>query len=214
MHDRRDGVEEGQCGFVGQAADGVRQRRRGEGAGRDDDLSPVRRRQAGDFLAADGDQRVGFQGASHRGGKAVAIDRQRAAGGNLIGVGSAHDQRAEAAHLRVQQADGVVLGVVRAERVGTHQFGQPLGPMGVGHPYRSHFVQHHTAAGIGHLPGGFRASKAGANDMDGVGGVLRSGGHGSHLEPDREQGNLQTGRGAQLRQFMRAGVPQQFMRRG
>ena len=60
-----------------------------------------------------------------RGGKAVAVDRQRAAGRHLIGVGRAHDQRAEPAHLLVQQADRVVLLVVGAERIGADQFGEP-----------------------------------------------------------------------------------------
>jgi hypothetical protein len=34
-------------------------------------------------------------------GKTLAIDRQRAPGRNLIGVGGAHDQGAEPAHLLV-----------------------------------------------------------------------------------------------------------------
>ena len=60
-------------------------------------------------------------------GKAVAVDRERAAGRHLVGVGGAHDQRAEPAHLLVQQADGVVLRVVGAERVGADQFGIAVG---------------------------------------------------------------------------------------
>jgi hypothetical protein len=45
-------------------------------------------------------------------GKSVAVDRQRAAGRNLVGVGGAHDQRAQPAHFGVQQPDRVVGGVV------------------------------------------------------------------------------------------------------
>ena len=61
-------------------------------------------------------------------GEALAVDRQRAAGRHLAGVGGGHDQRAAAAHLGVQQADGVVLPVVRAEGVGTDQLGQVRRP--------------------------------------------------------------------------------------
>ena len=62
-----------------------------------------------DFAALERDQRMGGQRRRDRRGKAVAVDRQRAAGRHLIGVGGAHDQRAEPAHLLMQQADGVVV---------------------------------------------------------------------------------------------------------
>ena len=53
VHDRRNGIEEGQRAFVGEPADRLRQRRRGEGAGGHDHVAPVRRRQAGDLGAVD-----------------------------------------------------------------------------------------------------------------------------------------------------------------
>ena len=65
-----------------------------------------------------------------RAGEAVAIDRQRAAGGHLVGIRRAHDQRAEPAHLRMQQADGVVLVVVGAERVRADELGERGGLVG------------------------------------------------------------------------------------
>ena len=172
MHDRRDRIEERQRVFVGQFADRVGQRRRGEGAGGDDDVAPVRRRQAVDFGAADLDQRMVVQRLGDRGRKAVAIDRQRAAGGHLVGVGRAHDQRAQPAHFGMQQADRIVGGVVGAERIGADQFGEAVGAVRLGHPVRAHLVQHHADAGIGDLPGGFRAGEAGADDMDGVRGKI------------------------------------------
>ena len=70
-------------------ADRGRERRRGQGAGGDDDAVPVLRRQAGDFAALDCDQRLGDDRRLDRGGKAVAVDRQRAAGRHLVGVGAA-----------------------------------------------------------------------------------------------------------------------------
>ena len=42
MHDRRDRVEEGERVLAAEAADGVGKRRRGERAGRDDDVVPIR----------------------------------------------------------------------------------------------------------------------------------------------------------------------------
>ena len=66
-------------------------------------------------VAVDLDQGMLVQRLGHGGGKTVAIDRQRAAGGHLVGVGRAHDQRAQPAHFGVQQADRIVGGVVGAE---------------------------------------------------------------------------------------------------
>ena len=109
---------------------------------------------------SDLDQGMVVQRLGDGGGKSVAVHRQRAAGGHLIGVGGAHDQRAQPAHLGVQQADGVVGGVVGAERIGADEFGEAVGAVGLGHPHRAHLVQDHANAGIGDLPGGFRAGEA------------------------------------------------------
>ena len=57
MHDRRDGVEEGERVLAGERADRVRERGRGERAGRDDDAVPVVGRQR-DLVAPDLDQRM------------------------------------------------------------------------------------------------------------------------------------------------------------
>jgi hypothetical protein len=58
--------------------------RRGQRAGGDDDAVPVGRRQAGDFLADDRDQRMRFERAVTACRKAVAVDGQRAAGRHLL----------------------------------------------------------------------------------------------------------------------------------
>ena len=117
VHDRRDGIEERQRAFVGEFADRIRQRRRGEGAGRDDHIAPIRRRQAGDLGAVDVDQWMIFQRLRNGSRKAVAIDRQRAASRHLVGVGRAHDQRAEPAHFGVQQPDRIVGGIIGTEGI-------------------------------------------------------------------------------------------------
>ena len=104
-------------------------------------------------------------GCLHGGGEAVAVDGERAAGRQLVGVGRAHDQRARAPHLLVQQADGIVGGIVGAEGVGADQLGQAVGEMRIGAAHRPHLVQHHGHAGRRDLPGGFRAGEAAADDM-------------------------------------------------
>jgi hypothetical protein len=73
-------------------------------------------------------------------GESLAVDRERSSGRDLIGVGAAHDERAEPPHFRVQQADGVRSGVVGAEGIGADQLGQPVGPVRVGSPFGAHLV--------------------------------------------------------------------------
>src|SRR3546814_2943006 len=62
-----------------------------------------------DLLAHDRD--VGMRGErrADAGRKAVAIDRERGARGHLVDAAFAHDQRAQAAHLGVEQPDRVAL---------------------------------------------------------------------------------------------------------
>ena len=102
------------------------------------------------------------------GRKALAIDRQRAAGRHLVGVGRAHDQRTEPPHLGMQQPHGIVGGIVGAEGIGADQLGQAVGAMCLGHPDRPHLVQHDAAAGFSGLPGCLRAGETGADDVDQV----------------------------------------------
>jgi hypothetical protein len=132
VDDRGDGVEEAELAFAAELQDRVGQGGRGEGAGGHHHAVPVFRRQAGDLLADDGDQRMGLDAAGDLGREAVAVDGQGAAGRHLVLVGGRHDQRVQLAHLGVQQAHGVELPVVGAERVGAHHLGQAVGLVGVG----------------------------------------------------------------------------------
>ena len=105
------------------------------------------------------------QRCGHGGGKAVAVDRQRAARRHLIGVGGAHDERAEPPHLGVQQADRVVLVIVGAEGIGADQFGEP--PVLCAAVVRSGRISCSvTGTPLRQLPGGFGAGEAAADDMD------------------------------------------------
>ena len=167
MYDRGNRIEKRQRVLVSKLADGLRQRRRGQRPGRDDDVAPILRRQTVDLGATNFDQRMIIERFGDGGGKSVAVHRQRAAGGHLIGVGGAHDQRVQPAHFGVQQADRVVGGIVGAERIGAHEFGKAVGAMGFGHPAGAHLMQDNADARLGDLPGRFRAGKARADDMYG-----------------------------------------------
>ena len=68
----------------------------------------------------------------------------------------------------MQQADGVQLRVIGAERVGADEFRQPLAHMRLGTVMRPHLVQHDGNARLGDLPGGFGTGKAAADDVDRV----------------------------------------------
>ena len=167
VDDGRDGVEEGQLLLARQRQDRFGQGRRGEGAGGDDHRGPFLRRQAGHFAALDGDERMGFESGGHGAREAVAIDRERAAGRNLMGVALGHDQRAQRAHFLVQQADRIGARIVRAEGVGADELGEALGLVSVRAPNGAHLVQDHRNACLGDLPGGFGPGKAAADDVDG-----------------------------------------------
>ena len=119
------------------------------------------------FLAADVDQRLAFERRGDGGGKAVAIDRERAAGRQLVGVGGVHHQRAEPAHLGVQEADGAAVRIIGAERVRADEFGELPGFMRGGRAHRAHLVQHHGHAAARDLPGSLGAGEAAADDMNG-----------------------------------------------
>ena len=102
---------------------------------------------------------LGEQRLLHRRREAVAVDRERAARRHAMRIGGAHDQRAAAPHLLVQQPDRVVLDIVGAERVGAHQLGEAVGDMRRGAAHRPHLVQHDGHAGARQLPSGLAARR-------------------------------------------------------
>ncbi len=110
---------------------------------------------------------MGQQTRRHGVGKALAINRQRPACRDLMGVTAGHDHAVQQPHLRVQQAHGIVFPVVRPEGVGTDQLGQAIGVVGIGHnPCPAHLVQHDRHPGLGDLPGGFGTGQAATDNMD------------------------------------------------
>ena len=167
MDDRRDGVEERQRVLAGQGADRGGEGRRSQRPGGDDDAVPIVGR-GSDFAALDANVRIAGDRRLDRGGKAVAIDRQRAAGGHLVGVGGAHDQRTKRAHLAVDDADRVVQRVVGTERIGADELGEALGAVRFGAAQRAHFVQDDGDVGLGDLPSRLAAGEPAADDVNGA----------------------------------------------
>jgi hypothetical protein len=82
-----------------------------------------------------------------------------------MSVGDAHDQRAEAPHLLVQQADRAGHGAVRPERIRADQFAQPARLVRGRHASGPHLVQHDRNVAGRQLPGGFAAGEAAADDV-------------------------------------------------
>jgi hypothetical protein len=113
-------------------------------------------------------QGIGLEGSGDRGREAVPIDRQRAAGRHLMSVALGHDEGPEAAHLLVEQADRIGLGLVRPERVRADELGQPVGLVGVGAANGSHLVQDDGQSGSRDLPGGLGPGKASADNVNGL----------------------------------------------
>ena len=166
VHDRGDGVEEGERAFAGQCPDRLGEGGRCQRAGRDDDIVPVFRRQADNLAALERDELMRNDGRLDRLRETVSVDGERAAGRHLMGVGAPHDERAQGPHLPMQDADSVGCGIVRAERVRADELGEPAGTVGGGSPQGPHLMQNNGNAGLGRLPGGLTAGKAAADDVD------------------------------------------------
>ena len=76
-------------------------------------------------------------------------------------------ERAERAHLLVEQADGIVLGIVGAEAVRADHLGEAVGLVRRSRvAAAAHFAQAHAQARLGELPGGFGTGEAAADDVD------------------------------------------------
>ena len=123
--------------------------------------------QSSDLLAPDLDQRLRRERGLDRAGEAVPVHGQRRARRQLVRIARGHDQRAQPAHLRVQEADRVVERIIGAERVGADQLGQPAGLVRLGRAHRAHLVHHDRDAGARRLPGGLAAGQTAADHMDG-----------------------------------------------
>ena len=108
-----------------------------------------------------------LNGARDLGGEGFAIDRERGAGGHAMLVGGAHDQRSERAHFLVEQADGIVLGIVGAKAVRADHLGEAVGLVRRRRvAAAAHFAEPHAQARLGELPCGFGPGESAADDVD------------------------------------------------
>ncbi len=114
----------------------------------------------------------------------MAIDRERAARRDAIGVRRAHDERAAAAHFRMENAHRIVLRIVRAEGIGADELGEAARHMRLGAAHRAHFVKDHRHAGARELPRGLAAGKTAADDVHRM---VRT--HGRTIDRARAPGN-------------------------
>ena len=96
-----------------QASQPERQRAAGQGACGDDCRASSG--EGSDFLSHDLDQWMGVQFGRHGLCKRIPVYRQCAACGQFVGVRRRHDHRTRFAHFPMQQADGVLFAVIRAE---------------------------------------------------------------------------------------------------
>ena len=114
-------------------------------------------------------------------GESLSIDRERGARGYPMFIGRPHDQRTEGTHFLMKQANGIMLGIVRAEAVRADHFGQRVELMCGGRiaPIcAAHFAQADAKPRFGELPRGFGPGQAAADDVDVEG-------HGGHLPISR-----------------------------
>ena len=165
VNDRGNGIKKCEVFLTCQSTHGLGEGRGRQRPGGHNDIVPFRRWQPGHFPTFDCDQGMGLNSPGHFGRKPVPIHRQSSTCRNLMQCRHRHDQRARITHFLVQQAHGIVVLVVAAERVGANEFGQTIGLVGVGCHMGTHFVQHHGHTRLGRSPGGLAARHAPANHM-------------------------------------------------
>ncbi len=117
-------------------------------------------------FAAELDQGFGRDGRRYGRCEAFPVDRQGAAGRHLVPIRTGHDQRTQATHLAVDDADRVAERVVGPKRVRTDEFRERVSLVRLGRAHGPHLVQDDGKTGSGDLPGGFAAGEPAADDVD------------------------------------------------
>ena len=164
-HDRADGVVEREVLGADHVHDIRRQRIRGERSGGDDPGRAVGLGHALDLAPFERDERVRGNRLGDRLRKAIAIHGQRGAGRHPCAFGGAHHERAEPAHLFLEQANCVV-EFVAAKGVAANQFREPVGLVNRSRPHGPHLVQRDRHAAAGHLPGRLGSRQSTADDAN------------------------------------------------
>jgi hypothetical protein len=111
------------------------------------------------------DQRVGVDAPRHLGAEALTVHGEGTARRHLRLGAHAHDQRACAPHLFLEQPDGVAQ-VGAAERVAAHQLGQEVDLLRGGALGGLLLQQAHGHAALGQLPSALGAREATAHYRD------------------------------------------------
>ena len=117
-------------------------------------------------LAAQFDERLGFDGGGDFGGEDVAIHGERVAAGYARLLCGGEQQRIQAAQFLFEQP-GRGGFLLRFQRIAAHQFGQPVGLVRRRAARGTHFVERDAQAAARDLPGGFRARQSAAEDVNG-----------------------------------------------
>jgi hypothetical protein len=68
----------------------------------------------------------------------------------------------------VEQSYGIVFPIIRAEGVGTDQFGQPIGLVSRGSLERTHLMEDDRSSRLGGLPGGLASGQAAADYVNSI----------------------------------------------
>lgn len=87
-------------------------------------------------------------------GKRVTVHGQRTACGQLVLFGSGHDDPACRAHFPMQQPNGILFVIIRAEGIGTDHFRQMPRAVGKSGNLWPHFMDDDLDAKVRGLPGG------------------------------------------------------------
>jgi len=158
---RRGRVEKAHVVLTAEVSlDSLAERVGGERTGCNDDRSL---RDLRHLAGLDRDERVGTDFLGHHPGKAVPVDRQRAAGVHAVGLGALEDEAAEPPQFFLQKADRV-LKPVSPQGIGTHQLGKIRTVMRWRIFLRLHLDEAHRYAPPGKLPGGFASGETRADD--------------------------------------------------
>ena len=132
----------------------------GQRAGGGNDLAL---RQLGDLALLHRDVGMGADRLGDKGGKALAVHRQRAARLHPRRVRRLENQAVQLPQLLFEQAHGV-LQPGPPQGVGADQLGKEPAGVGGGHLPGLHLPQRNRDAPPGQLPGGLAAGQAGADD--------------------------------------------------
>ena len=128
---------------------------------------PIFWRQIRNLFASNLNQGMRFQRGGDSLRETVPVHRQRATRRDLMGIAHGHDERLHPPHFRMQQTDRIGLRIIRTERVGADEFGQPVGLVRISAAHRAHFMENNGHAEICGLPRGFRTGHTAADDVNG-----------------------------------------------